>query len=172
MADTFQGTVTALSNAYNASQAALAAAMTQFKAAGGTLPAAFAQKVADHVASAARRLAALPADDPAAYAVAAVALNQTLLNEIRDLGVEYRGITGTDPVAPNLPPTESWSPSIGWIIKWGLVAGVIYIGYKWFTAAGQASERIRYVRENHSDYIPTNELPAYAGGPRRHRRRK
>lgn len=99
------------------------------------------------------------------------------IDQLNALGARWAALSGrANPVTSYMtslkPPAPPWEPSIGWLIKWGLVAGVIYIGYRWVTAAGQASERIRYVRENHGDYIPKNELPAYAGGPRRRRRRK
>lgn len=96
-----------------------------------------------------------------------------ITKQLEALSAEFaRSANVVDPLAQRrsmgLLPREP-GISILLLLKWGLFIGVAYLGYKWFSAAGQASERIRYVREN--SYIPRDELPAYAGGPKRRRRK-
>lgn len=98
------------------------------------------------------------------------------IQQLSQLGARWAAATKRPdvvvPFKPSLtPPAPPWEPSIGWLLKWGLVAGIVYIGYRWATAAGAASERIRPTRANSYDEIPRDQLPAYAGGPKRRRRK-
>lgn len=120
----FDGSIVALQNAYQAAASALAAAMKQY-----TLPAGFAQKVADHVSSTAARLVTI---DPVNAAGAAEQLLQTVLGEIEVLGYEFKSTTGYDPVSTNLPPKKSDSdPILGFVLKWGVVAAAGYFVYRY-----------------------------------------
>ena len=128
--------------------------MKQYQTAGGTISDAFLQKVTDHTAAVASRISEM-GEEPvlSARTAASIAEIKALITEFKQLTPNWWDQTAAAAAAPS---------NTGTLLKWGLVVVGAYLLYRHFSkpAAVLANSE-----------IPYDELPAYAGGPKRKRRR-
>lgn len=157
-----------LQNEYQTLVDSLSTMMQQFKAGGGVMSDSFMQKLNTHLAAVAARV-----NEMGEEAVLS-AHTSTSIAEVKALIAEFK-LTTTPPPPPAL--------DFGRLLKWGAVVAGSYFLYKYFTKPKEAIDPERTVLTNDEDEvdedeevlansgdeIPFEDLPAYAGGPKRKR---
>lgn len=89
---------------------------------------------------------------------------KSALEAVNAAGAAWQKVTGRpNPVGPYKKTVDEkdcgWLCMIGGVLKWGLIIGGVYLGYKMFFG-----NRPLF---GDDDEIPTHQLPRYAGGTRR-----